>query len=257
MGLSTTFRRWLLKGFGYYLHQAKTMPVGTDYEVDLIEKIGLKPNVIFDIGANVGQTADFYRNIFPDSSIYCFEPIPETFKKLNTHCANIDNVKCFNIAFGEKRETLNIHAYEGESSVLNSLTDEFQSEFDSESVARKSVRIEVDTLDHFVHEHNIAEIDLLKIDTEGFEVFVLKGGAELIASGKIHAIICEAGFMRSNKRNTYFGDINDLLEQHGYALFGIYEMGHLGFKNGKHYGNLLYISKDYRENTYKNWQVGY
>lgn len=257
MGLASNFRKLLLEKFGYYLHEAKTMSVGTDYAVDLVQKIGLKPKTIFDIGANVGQTVDFYRNIYPNASIYSFEPIPKTYAELERSCNGKQGVKTFNIAFGEKKESMDIQVVKDETSVVNSLSDKFQDNLKSDAESYETVKIKVETLDDFVNEHGIGKIDLLKIDTEGYEVQVLNGAKNLLASGKVSAIICEAGFMRSNPRNTYFGDINDILEQHGYALFGIYEMGHIGFKKGKHYGNLLYISKDYRENQYKNWQIGY
>lgn len=233
------------------------MSVGTDYAVDLVDKVGLKPNTIFDIGANIGQTVEFYRDIYPNASIYSFEPIPKTFGELEQKCAGMKNVNAFNIAFGEKKESMQIQVVKDETSVVNSLSDKFQDNLKSDSESYETVNIQVERLDDFVKQNEIEKIDLLKIDTEGYEVQVLNGAADLLASGKVSAIICEAGFMRSNPRNTYFGDINDILEKHGYALFGIYEMGHIGFKKGKHYGNLLYLSKDYRENEYKNWQIGY
>jgi len=247
----------LLNVFGYYLHEAKTMSVGTNYAVDLVQKIGLQPKTIFDVGANIGQTVDFYRNIYPKASIYSFEPIPKTFSKLQKYCSQKNGVHCFNIAFGETTESMDIEVVKDETSVTNSLSNEFQANLKKDSESYETVRIKVEMLDDFVKKNDIPQIDLLKIDTEGYEIAVLNGVEKLLASGKVSAIICEAGFMRSNSRNTYFGDINDLLEQHGYSLFGIYEMGHIGFIKARHYGNLLYISKDYRENKYKNWQIGY
>ena len=107
----------------------------------------------------------------------------------------------------------------------------------------------------FAKQEGIEHIDLLKIDTEGFEMPVLRGAVELLDAQAVSAVICETGFMRANTRNTYFGDINDFLEAKGFALFGIYEMGHLGFKVGRHCGNLLYVSKKYRDTQYRNWQV--
>lgn len=233
------------------------MPVGTDYATDLKYKIGLQAKVVFDVGANVGQTVDFYRSVYPEAKIYSFEPIPITFATLQEHCRSMNGVNCFNIAFGERKETMAIRVLDDATSVMNSLSNEFQDNLKKESSNFKEVSIEVETLDDFVSQHQIERIDLLKIDTEGFEVSVLNGAEKLLSSGKVSAIICEAGFMRSNTRNTYFGHINDILEKHGYALFGIYEMGHLGFKKGIHYGNLLYVSKQYRESEYKNWQIGY
>jgi FkbM family methyltransferase len=257
MRITSKIRKILLDCFGLYLHEAKTMSVGTDYAVDLVHKIGLQPKTIFDVGANIGQTVDFYRNLYPRASIYSFEPIPKTFTKLQKNCSDKKDVHLFNIAFGDKKKLMKIQVMENQASVLNSLSNEFQAKLKRDMESYETVNITVETLDDFVEKNSISQINLLKIDTEGHEISVLKGAGKLLASGRVSAIICEGGFMRSNKRNTYFGDVNEILEDHGYALFGIYEMGHLGFKKGKHYGNLLYLSKNYRENTYKNWQIGY
>lgn len=257
LGIFSAFRNMLLNRFGYYLHSAKTMPVGTDYATDLIQKINLKPKVIFDIGANIGQTAEFYREIFPNAEIYSFEPIPATFNELTKRCGDMFGVKLFNLAFGESTESRKIKIVKDKASVINSINDDFQHDLEKSENGYDEVEISIETLDNFLELNAIKSIDLLKIDTEGFEIPVLKGAQKLLESGKVAAIICEAGFMRTNTRNTYIGDINDVLESHGYALFGVYEMGHLGFKKGIHYGNLLYISKEFRENEYENWQYGY
>ena len=231
------------------------MPVGTDYGLDLKHKIGLDPKVIFDIGANVGQTVDFYQDLYPKAHVYSFEPIPSTFKRLKNHCANKSNATCFDIAFGEKEEKQTIKILADANSVLNSLNSDVQADLSSSDEGYESVEIEVKRLDDFAKQEGIEHIDLLKIDTEGFEMPVLRGAVELLDAQAVSAVICETGFMRANTRNTYFGDINDFLEAKGFALFGIYEMGHLGFKVGRHYGNLLYVSKKYRDTQYRNWQV--
>ncbi len=255
MSLKTNIRKFILNKLGYYVHEVKTMPVGTDFGQDLKHKIGLKPKVIFDVGANVGQTVDFYQNLFPSAHIYSFEPIPKTFGHLQKHCAKMPNVSCFNIAFGEKNEQQTIQVLADANSVLNSLNSEVQADLRSSDQSYESAKITVERLDDFVKKERVSHIDLLKIDTEGFELPVLRGAEELLEKQAVSTIICEAGFMRTNTRNTYFGDINDFLESKGYALFEICEMGHMGFKVGRHYGNLLYVSKNYRETQYRNWQV--
>ena len=48
----------------------------------IYEKINEVPTVIFDVGANVGDVTKEYSAMFPNSKIYCFEPVPNTFKEL-------------------------------------------------------------------------------------------------------------------------------------------------------------------------------
>jgi FkbM family methyltransferase len=257
MGLASKVRTWVQQSLGYYVHEVKTMPVGTDLATDLLYKIGIKPKVIFDVGANIGQTAHFYRAIYPDSSIYCFEPVPSTFDELRSNLKTDSKVKCNCFALGSANESFEIKTVTGASSVVNSLSYDFQETVGRSGQETLIQSIEVIRLDDYVSRENIDHIDILKIDTEGFEMQVLAGATETLQNQRATVILCEAGFMKQNTRNTYFVDLHEKLESYGYALFGMYEMGHIGFKKGKHYGNLLYVSRKFRETEYRNWQLGY
>jgi hypothetical protein len=64
------------------------------------------PHVIFDIGANVGQTAMRYRAIFPNARIFSFEPVPETYKKLQTSFAGDKLVETIQVAVSDECSTV-------------------------------------------------------------------------------------------------------------------------------------------------------
>lgn len=56
--------------------------------------------IIFDVGANCGQSAIDYLQHYPHSKIYCFEPVSSTYCKLKKKLEHNSNVYCFNIALG-------------------------------------------------------------------------------------------------------------------------------------------------------------
>lgn len=60
------------------------------------------PNVIFDIGANVGGFTYRLSERFPESTIYAFEPVKETFELLKENTKNLKNVKVFNFGFSDE-----------------------------------------------------------------------------------------------------------------------------------------------------------
>lgn len=64
-----------------------------------------KQLIIFDVGAYAGDITRTYRDIFPGATIYCFEPFPDSFKKLS-RLANDKFVKCYQIAICEVNEML-------------------------------------------------------------------------------------------------------------------------------------------------------
>jgi hypothetical protein len=103
--------------------------------------------------------------------------------------------------------------------------------------------IRIDTLDQYCSKHNIKKIDLLKIDTEGFEINVLKGAEEMLQGGHISFVYCETGFQQSNQRNTYFPTLTEYLAQRNYFFFGLYQMDYHDWKRGNGLGNALFIHK--------------
>ena len=71
------------------------------------------------------------------------------------------------------------------------------------------------------------------------------GAQGLLMKKNIKAILCEVGFTNENKRNTPFQELNNLLMDQGYFFYGLYEISHIQLKSGGHYGNALFISREY------------
>ena len=77
--------------------------------IDLIKDIDFylpryRVDVVFDVGANIGQSANSYLAGFPDSCIYCFEPVSYTFHRLQDNFKNNERIECYQFAFGSLRK---------------------------------------------------------------------------------------------------------------------------------------------------------
>ena len=104
--------------------------------------------------------------------------------------------------------------------------------------------VQIETLDMFVTEHNIAMIDLLKIDTEGYEREVLKGTHELLRNQRIGMIFIETEIMRTPRNFVPIHDLNEIRTEYGYEIFGVYDQ-QPNIWAGEHsvcFCNVLYIS---------------
>lgn len=238
MSFKTRLRLGLIGLTGYFIYKRKDIYVSLDLHLDLKERIGLQPKVIFDVGANIGQTAKNFRAGFPKSKIYCFEPVSDTFRNLEKNLKNDKNIELVNLALGDKEEFVFSKIFDDKSSVLNSLNVVAMNKNEDARVEK----INVMQGDSFCKRNRIPEIDLLKIDTEGYEIKVINGFTEMIKNNRIHAIFCEVGFNPENNRNSYFGDINSFLYDLGFSLYGIYEVRNSQIKTGNNYGNALYLS---------------
>ena len=88
----------------------------------------------------------------------------------------------------------------------------------------KKVDVEIDTLDNYINDNNIEQVDLLKIDVEGFEESVLEGCLESISKVLIKVIEIELTLDdRFGDRRNFF-NIEKFLAPNGYILIGFNDM---------------------------------
>lgn len=118
--------------------------------------------VIFDVGARIDID---YLQICPDAEFHLFEPNPEFFEELTKRVDGAKNVKLNNFGLSDKTGEF---PYDGaRQSFMNA--------------AEENQKFMVQDLDKYVEDNKITKIDFLKIDTEGWDVNVLRGGRRAIA----------------------------------------------------------------------------
>ncbi len=175
--------------------------------------------LFFDIGANVGQTAVKIKEYFPDSTIYCFEPILDTYNQLINNIKGLENIHPFQHAFGSKKTTLEVfHRKDSEWNSLLPVINEF-----AKREGADSELIQVTTLDEFIARNNIYNIDFLKSDTEGFELEVLEGGKESFQKGIIDMVYVEVGFFLDDKQHVHWKEIVQKMEEFHFSFIGFFE----------------------------------
>jgi len=107
---------------------------------------------------------------------------------------------------------------------------------------------EMRTLVSFCQEQGIGEIDFLKIDTEGYDLEVLKGAEQMLDSHQISFIQVEAGMNPSNKKHVSLEKFKEYLEPKEYLLFGIYEQASEKSNVFLRRCNALFVSQKALEN---------
>jgi len=199
------------------------LPRGIDLSQDISNHLpALHLDVLFDVGANIGQSAMKFLSWFPNSHIYCFEPVGDTFRKLQENLKGNDHFDSFQLALG---------AYRGKGKMLlQGASDMFSLLNLSKDVmvndGSNVEEIDLETLDGFCHDRTIDKINYLKIDTEGSDLEVLKGAENMLSAHRIDLVEVEAGMNCRNKRHVPFEILKEFLESKKYFLFGIYEQVH-------------------------------
>ena len=191
---------------------------GIDLCFDIREYSPYEPKTVIDAGANVGQTTRYFRSNLPQADIFSFEPVKQTFGKLTNNTRNLDGVSCFNYALGSRDEKISIfyQQYSGWNSIPKNINQGLGSEI-----------IEVRKLDDVMDEIELNHVDLLKIDTEGYELEVLRGAEKSLDQKKISFIFCEIGFCSHDIGHGYFFDLYNYLESKDYQVHAFYETNNL------------------------------
>ena len=169
--------------------------------------------VLVDVGANVGNYSARFLNSFPNAQIFAIEPNYENFAKLSRNLEGQGNVSFINSAAGATNGTANLYDRLdlGGASSHGSLIEEVITDFHEQQSVKTSVPIA--TLDKIVDLRSIKSIDLLKIDTEGFELEVLKGAENTLSRNLVKIVQIEFNFTNLYSK-VFLSDICQLLQSH-------------------------------------------
>jgi FkbM family methyltransferase len=223
--------KWALARRGYDVFRSSEFDViskksyGYDPFLD-IEKLSqawqYSINVFFDVGANAGGTVRCARDRFKNCQIIALEPHPKTFLDLTVNKKDVRNVELANLALGSEIAAKVMFDYD--NSLINSLLPDAQFAVRFHREASKHVEVRCTTLDRFCSDRGIKQIDVLKIDTEGFDFDVLKGASSMLAQQAIKFIYFEFNDI-SPRRDASGGaltPIDQFIRPHGYRFIATY-----------------------------------
>lgn len=203
-----------MRGLGIMNHENDIISGEDAFVKFMISSGRFRSGSILDVGANIGGYSVMLRNRNVVLPIYAFEPHPVAYNKLE-EAALVYHFKPIKKGAGERALTTFIYDYvENKGSEHASMYREVIADFRKSEV--EEIPIDLTTIDDFIAEHRLREIALLKVDTEGNELNVLKGARQAIEEGLVNVIQVEFNEMNVISR-TFFKDFIDLLP--GYDFY--------------------------------------
>ena len=184
--------------------------------ISCLKQQGLIPSTVIDVGANVGQFAVATSKIFPESRIYSFEPNPPCALQLKANVAKLGNVETYDLALGETEGEIEFHvnAHSHSSSILPLASSHLEAFPD----AREStlIRVKVSTLDKVFGDVELQHPVLLKLDVQGYELQVLRGGRDLLT--RVDYVLLEASFKPMYQGEPIFVEIEKRMREFGFEF---------------------------------------
>jgi len=109
------------------------------------------------VGGSFGQSALRFADAFPEAHIYTFKPVPQLFKSLSAATSQISRIAKSNFGFGE----------ENKFALIGLAQDLGANNLLIAKDSTETCEVEIQTLDRFVTENGVENIDLLETDVEG------------------------------------------------------------------------------------------
>jgi len=190
------------------------------------------PDTLIDVGAHKGETILDFLNSFKFKNIYSFEASNKTFHDLELKLKkikkkfNLTNIEIFNLAVGNSNEKNIFYEQPDSNSSTFNIIDKNSSYFkrknkilsffflNNKNIVNKTEIFQI-KLGEFIRQKNINYVDILKIDTEGYEFEVIKGLEQEIK--KIKFIYFEHHYDNMIKKNYKYSDIHNYLKINGFS----------------------------------------
>ena len=222
-------------------------------EINAIARFIRSGDVVFDVGAYIGQwTDEVLKQCKGDRlQIHSFEPHPQTYQQLVGNLApgiTAGQVFANNFALSNSEEMKTLYDYQN-SRFLNTL---YRRNSDDEKLYQmgtpRQFPILVTSLDAYCQRWQIQRINFLKIDVEGSELDILKGGTKMLQSGKIDYLQLEYG-QTFKDAGISLKAVFEFLQQYRYSLFKIlpdkldYQREFLPENEDWHWSNFLAVNE--------------
>ena len=246
------------KNFGK--NEERTLEYLQKFNREKVLKLLVNTNspLIFDVGANNGSSLVEFKKWWPKSKVHCFEPQIECWDELDSLANKFDSVTINKFALGSKEENekeffthdLNsgisgfnkINTGSKDSIDLSKLADNENKLVEHSKTINHSRLVNVKRLDNYVcNLEEIERINLLKLDTQGFEIEILKGLDKQLS--KVDVIITELMFYDFYEKSLSFFELESILRPFNFSLYDINHIAKNPMNGRTDWVDVIYVNE--------------
>lgn len=176
---------------------------------------------VYDIGAASGVLSRCLAKLHNVQAVHAFEPISSAFAELTERTRQYPKVIRHNVALGDENRTMDINVVGGsrDSSSLLKIKILHKEEFRYISCQDHLEKVNVFRLDDYVRDHHLPLPHVVKVDVQGYEDRVLRGGKNTISQAAY--CILEISLVPLYESSPLFDDIYHQMRMMGFRLVGL------------------------------------
>lgn len=189
--------------------------------IRIAKSLNRSGNVIIDVGGGSATTTKIFSEKMPNHLIYVFEPIPQNYDIISKSKKDANaNWKVINKALGNQVGTTQMYIAQNitSSSLMELRHEEFSGEYAILHEEKDKIDIEISTLDKEIP--NNALIDILKLDVQGFELEVLKGGEQTLL--RTNVVIFEVNNHRGFLNAPSYFELDEYMRSQKFELYDLF-----------------------------------
>ena len=187
--------------------------------------------IIVEAGAQFGEDSQWMSQLWPQGTIYAFEPSPESFPALQKVAEQYHNVVAIHQALSNIKGEFPFYLSGGASSLLCP-TNSFNADYFHADVDHP-IMVPVITLDEWALHNNVNNIDFLWLDMEGNELNALQGSIDVLRNVKL--IYTEVNLQHFWNNCAMYDDVKSWMSDHGFIEIWSYIVPHW-------HGNVLFLN---------------
>ena len=232
-----TLRSWAHRILGRRLHLPE-IPVAL---AGLAQR-GFAPSLVFDVGAYRGDFAREVLRVWPSARIACFEPLEKPAEQIEALRASAPGVELHRGVLGpEFRQEVEFNMAETASSVLR-----------EHHATHPTVKVTQWTIDSAVNDWYAGKApDLLKLDVQGYELHVLKGGTASLP--RVGAILAEVNLLDIHQGVPLLDELVGWLAGHGFVAYDICGMTRRPLDGALWQIDMLFVPRNSTLRSDKRW----
>jgi FkbM family methyltransferase len=210
---------------------------GTKIFLSEIRCRGFCPKSILDVGANRGEWSRNAKSVFKEADFFLIEPQIEMKPFLDRFCADSAQNKWVLAGAGAELGELTLTIWD------NFVGSSFLAEELNEIVPSLEQRkVPVTTIDHLIQQNEMQIPDLVKIDVQGFELEVLKGGKSCF--GHTEAFILETSFFSFSAKQPLFHEVVNFMLARGYVVYDVLHLLRRPLDDALGQANICFVKQD-------------